>query len=93
MSAKLREAELSKKGKSEGRMIHNCVKDFFVVFTLSGQMALNCEHRVLYVIGIVCVGGEDCCTFVLFRRRTVLNAYAHILRRLKARRGLNIYEI
>ena len=34
MSAKLREAELSKKGESEGRMIQNCVKDFFVVFTV-----------------------------------------------------------
>ena len=93
MSAKVREAELSKKGESEGGMIQNCVKAFFVVFTLSGQMALNCEHRVLYVIGIVYVGSEGWCIFVLFRRRTVLNAYPHILRGLKARRGLNIYKI
>ena len=74
-------------------MILNYVKAFFVLFTLSGQLALNCEHRVLYVIGIVCVGSEGCCIFVLFRRQAVLNAYPHILRRPKARMGLNIRNL
>ena len=79
---------------SEGGMIYaELCEGFFVVFTLSGQLALNCEHRVLYVIGIVCVGSEGWCIFVLFRRRAVLNAYPHILRWPKGQMGLNISNV